>query len=547
MLNYDENGENMNLILNDIIKNKFKINDFGLDPINKKIILSGEKLIFLNNNVVEKEISGKLKNCEVIRFIKEENQLFISNNFYVSTRSGKVFSCDASKKKVIECVFEKSANIDSIEFTSTGNIVFIENNILYSHNVKTNKVMKYNIDGNLSAKHKIFISNDNIILKYREIHNHKNNITILNEILDVVLSIVTDKNHIYSKTVDLYYIAGTDDGEIEIWDTISGELYNSIKLSKFRISYIEYIKKEIYIGTSNGDIIVLDSKFNIINTFNVCKYEIKKIESINDKLYVLNDENEIYIYDIIDYKTIEQEIEYREEFLSKRNISLDYLDFFTLDKIETISNFINSLNLNKINYVPNEENIFKALSNSVNNIKICLIGKDPYFQPGVATGLAFEVNKDSWLDPEVNTSLKNMLKLIYKSYTDNYLDINEIREKIRLKEFKILAPNEIFKSWQNQGVLLLNAALTTVEGDSGRHHKFWNQITEKILEYISLKNSHIIYLLWGKDAQIFEKNLKSGTIIKHNHPAICGDLSNENDFMNGKSFQETKHIINWLG
>ena len=68
-----------------------------------------------------------------------------------------------------------------------------------------------------------------------------------------------------------------------------------------------------------------------------------------------------------------------------------------------------------------------------------------------------------------------------------------------------------------------------------------------MIEYISVRNKNIIFLLWGKDAQIFEKNIKNGIIIKHNHPAICGSLENEADFMNGKSFEDTMEIINWLG
>ena len=96
-------------------------------------------------------------------------------------------------------------------------------------------------------------------------------------------------------------------------------------------------------------------------------------------------------------------------------------------------------------------------------------------------------------------------------------------------------------------MLLVSAALTTIVGKAGEHHKFWDPFTRDLLEYVSVKNPNIVYFLWGKDAEIFEKNILAGEIIKHNHPAISGNLSNEKDFMNGKSFEKTKNIINWTG
>ena len=93
----------------------------------------------------------------------------------------------------------------------------------------------------------------------------------------------------------------------------------------------------------------------------------------------------------------------------------------------------------------------------------------------------------------------------------------------------------------------MNSALTTVVGKAGEHHGFWNNFTKELLEYISIKNNSVVYFLWGKDAELFEKNILSGDIIKHNHPAICGNLENEKDFLNGISFRNTVNIINWTG
>jgi uracil-DNA glycosylase len=285
----------------------------------------------------------------------------------------------------------------------------------------------------------------------------------------------------------------------------------------------------------------------VLKKLNVSRNEIIKIHIVNDKIFVLGMENNIYILSLIKENDEKLSLEYREKFLTENGIHKDYLEFFTVDRVSEIENFIRRMEIQKVKFVPKRENIFRAFSDSISSRKVCLLGKDPYFQPNVATGLSFEVKKNSWMDPEVNTSLKNMLKLIYKTYMGTIKDINEIRNERESNKFIILQPDKIFGNWKEQGALLINSALTTIENEAGRHHKFWNTFTEDLIEYLSTKNSEIIFLLWGKDAQIFEKNIKNDKIIKHNHPAICGNLENEADFMNGKSFELTKDVIEWLG
>ena len=65
----------MNIVLEDSINYRTGIKDFGVDPVNKRIIITGEKLAFLKEGKIEKEIGGKVKNSEIIRYIKEKNQL----------------------------------------------------------------------------------------------------------------------------------------------------------------------------------------------------------------------------------------------------------------------------------------------------------------------------------------------------------------------------------------------------------------------------------------------------------------------------------------
>ena len=538
----------MNIILEDSIDYKFKIKDFGIDPVNIRIIVTGDNLVFLNKNKIEKEIKGKLKNCQMIKYIKEKNQLFASSSFFVSTSTGVVYKCDSLKKKIVSTIFDLSKTVEFINFTTSGKIVYIDNNKLFTYDTYTKDLKSIRIENNdNNGNYKIFISEENIILKYRKLHEEENTINIFDENLEKIFELKTEKNHIYSSIVGLQYISGTSDGEIEIWDILSGELYNSIKISKSKVSFIEKEADYYFIGTGSGDLLVTDDKFNVLKKLNVSRNEIIKIHIVNDKIFVLGMENNIYILSLIKENDEKLSLEYREKFLTENGIHKDYLEFFTVDRVSEIENFIRRMEIQKVKFVPKRENIFRAFSDSISSRKVCLLGKDPYFQPNVATGLSFEVKKNSWMDPEVNTSLKNMLKLIYKTYMGTIKDINEIRNEIESNKFIILQPDKIFGNWKEQGVLLINSALTTIENEAGRHHKFWNTFTEDLIEFLSTKNSEIIFLLWGKDAQIFEKNIKNDKIIKHNHPAICGNLENEADFMNGKSFELTKDVIEWLG
>ncbi len=226
----------------------------------------------------------------------------------------------------------------------------------------------------------------------------------------------------------------------------------------------------------------------------------------------------------------------REKFLSENKIHSSYYDFFTHEILDLIQKILESIGED---YTPSKENIFKVFRYDLENAKVLLLGMDPYPQPGVATGLSFEVPVGSWLDKRVNTSLKNMLKLLYKSYYGNILSVSELREKISSGDLNILPPDKIFKKWSEEGVIFLNTALTTKIGKAGAHINLWRPFTERLLKFIGEKNPSVTYLLWGGNAQKFEKYIVSGEVIRHNHPAICGRLENPNDFLNGRSFVET--------
>lgn len=539
----------MKTILEDNISYDTKIKDFGVDSVNKRIITTGDKLIFLKEGKIEKEVAGKIKNCEVIRYIKEKNQLFVSSIFFVSTQNGKVYKCDGRRKKIIEEVYDFERTPEVVDFTTGGKIIFIENNTLCSYDVNTKEsYITQSFSENMTkGNYRIFTSGENVILKYRELHEKSNKINIFDSKLEKIFDIKTENNHIYSKIVGIEYLAGTDAGEIEIWNIIEAEMYNSIKISNSRITFIEKNDKNYFIGTGTGDLIITDETFKIQVTQNIFKNEITKICVIEDEIFVLGVENKIVKLKIIDETNEVKNNIQRMEFMEKYNIHEDYYDFFTVEKVTAINSFIKCMEIRKIEYIPKNEYVFKALRSSISSRKVCILFNEPYSQGEIATGLAFEVKNTSWVNHEINISLKNILKLLYKTYAGKMEDIEKIRKEICHNEFNILPPNELFKSWEKQGVLLLNSSLTAIEEKTGEHNKFWHPFTRDLMEYISTKNENIVYFLWGKDAEQFEKNILNGEIIKSNHPAKGGHSEGEKDFLKGDFFEKTKDIINWLG
>ena len=539
----------MKTILEDNISYDTKIKDFGVDSVNKRIITTGDKLIFLKEGKIEKEVAGKIKNCEVIRYIKEKNQLFVSSIFFVSTQNGKVYKCDGRRKKIIEEVYDFERTPEVVDFTTGGKIIFIENNTLCSYDVNTKEsYITQSFSENMTkGNYRIFTSGENVILKYRELHEKSNKINIFDSKLEKIFDIKTENNHIYSKIVGIEYLAGTDAGEIEIWNIIESEMYNSIKISNSRITFIEKNDKNYFIGTGTGDLIITDETFKIQVIQNIFKNEITKICVIEDEIFVLGVENKIVKLKIIDETNEVKNNIQRMEFMEKYSIHEDYYDFFTVEKVTAINSFIKCMEIRKIEYIPKNEYIFKALRSSISSRKVCILSNEPYSQGEIATGLAFEVKNTSWVNHEINISLKNILKLLYKTYTGKMEDIEKIRKEICHNEFNILPPNELFKSWEKQGVLLLNSSLTAIEEKTGEHNKFWHPFTRDLMEYISTKNKNMVYLLWGKDAEQFEKNILNGEIIKSNHPAKGGHSEGEKDFLKGDFFEKTKDIINWLG
>ena len=202
--------------------------------------------------------------------------------------------------------------------------------------------------------------------------------------------------------------------------------------------------------------------------------------------------------------------------------------------------------------------ILRFLTTDLHQLKIVVIGQDPYPGVGAATGRAFEVGHlKSWTEPFRQVSLKNMIRLLWcvKKQITPYSGLEEyrkvpgfsvVRREIEEGRFALAKPGLLFSSWEDQGVLLLNTSLTIANGKSGIHQAIWAPFTSIVIEYMVAQRPDLIWFLWGAHARSLAHAIKEGTIYESNHPMMCSEKAG-NDFLRNPCFHETSTIVNWLG
>ena len=179
-------------------------------------------------------------------------------------------------------------------------------------------------------------------------------------------------------------------------------------------------------------------------------------------------------------------------------------------------------------------NAFKYFNTS--QLKIVIIGQDPYHQPNQAQGLAFSVNPGIKIPP----SLQNIFKEIDNCYHREY----QPRKSGNLT------------SWAKQGILLLNTTLTVRQSKPNSHVKLWKGFTQKIIDYILKEHSDVIFMLWGNNAKSLFSKTNASYLEKHHiyqavHPsplsANRGGWFHQNMFseVNKKLLELGKTEINW--
>jgi uracil-DNA glycosylase len=171
---------------------------------------------------------------------------------------------------------------------------------------------------------------------------------------------------------------------------------------------------------------------------------------------------------------------------------------------------------------PKEEDIYTAFDLCpFKNVKVVILGQDPYHNPGQANGLAFSVKDGVKIPP----SLRNIFK--------------EMGSDLKIET--PLTGNLI--PWAKQGVLLLNTILTVEENQPLAHaNKGWEKFTDKVLQELNKDNSPKVFVLWGKNAykkELFITNEKH-LVIKSSHPS---PLSARHSFFGSKVFTKINKFL----
>jgi len=171
---------------------------------------------------------------------------------------------------------------------------------------------------------------------------------------------------------------------------------------------------------------------------------------------------------------------------------------------------------------PTKENIFKAFELChYDNLKVVILGQDPYHQPHQAQGLAFSTPASIKNPPSMVNIIKEVIDDIGSC---NCLDGD-------------LTP------WAKQGVLLINTILTVEDSKPKSHHKVgWEIFTDNIIKHISQNKENIVFILWGNPAIAKSKLIDSSKhhIITSPHPS---PLSSYRGFFGSKPFSKTNQIL----
>ena len=192
---------------------------------------------------------------------------------------------------------------------------------------------------------------------------------------------------------------------------------------------------------------------------------------------------------------------------------------------ENLINFIKEEYKNKIIY-PKQNEVFNAFRyTDFNNVKVVIIGQDPYHGPKQAEGLSFSVSNEVLKPP----SLQNIFKELESDLKIHFPEANSL------------------KPWAKQGVLLLNSVLTVEEHNPTSHKdKGWEIFTDNIIRVINKKETPVVFILWGAYARKKKELINNPIhlVIESAHPS---PFSARNGFFGSKPFSKTNNFLKSKG
>ena len=175
-------------------------------------------------------------------------------------------------------------------------------------------------------------------------------------------------------------------------------------------------------------------------------------------------------------------------------------------------------------YLPAGEHVLRAFKQPFHDVRVLIVGQDPYPTPGHAVGLSFSVA------PDVRPIPKSLVN-IYKEYAD---DLGHP-----------LPSNGDLTPWAEQGVLLLNRALTVQPGKPNSHQgKGWEEVTEQAIKALAARPEPMVAILWGRNARNLRPMLGDVPCIESAHPS---PLSAQNGFFGSRPFSRANQLLEQQG
>jgi uracil-DNA glycosylase len=195
--------------------------------------------------------------------------------------------------------------------------------------------------------------------------------------------------------------------------------------------------------------------------------------------------------------------------------------------------------LSEISYKPEKEKIFRAFECNLSDVKVVILGQDPYPRGWHACGYAFVNGMDI---------IPQSLKVIYQELKDDGFE------------------SPYARGWPDQGVLMLNTALTVETNKPNSHKKYWEEFTKETVKLISSQQP-CIWMLWGRNAKSYVKHIKNpidvnsyglkhieeipispdlNYILEAAHP-VSEKYGNKGGFLGCKHFSKTNRLLEKLG
>lgn len=192
--------------------------------------------------------------------------------------------------------------------------------------------------------------------------------------------------------------------------------------------------------------------------------------------------------------------------------------------IRAMGNFLREEHATGRHTLPPAQDIFNAFQTPMSQVKVLVVGQDPYPTPGHAMGLSFSVRKD--------------VRPIPRSLQNIYKELNS--------DLGLIPPaHGDLSAWSEQGVMLLNRVLSVEAGKAGSHRNLgWETITTRAIVALAERGTPLVGLLWGRDARNCKPLLGGYPCVESAHPS---PLSASRGFFGSRPFSQVNQLLEQQG